>query len=162
MAKLAIPTREVAFYNRHGQRIWQDGRGLDAGYPFAQYSVHRGEMHLMLTGSLRTAGRRRVITGQRLERFEQDDDAVRATFSARDGTQSTAPPTCCWPPAASIQRAPTVLSGRRAARWSRLILYRGVTRSAVPVGPHDGADGQQGAEIVCYPIRGRPSTRVRR
>jgi len=155
MAQLAIPTREVAFYNRHGQRIWQDGRGLDAGYPFPQYSVHRGEMHLMLYRiACARLGADRVITGQRLERFDQDDGAVRATFSARDGTRSTRT-------ADVLLAADGIHSAARRQcypdeglpRWSRLVLYRGVTRSAQFLSGRTMVQmGSKAQKFVCYPI----------
>ena len=165
MAQLAIPTREVAFYNRHGQRIWQDGRGLDAGYPFPQYSVHRGEMHLMLYRiACARLGADRVITGQRLERFDQDDGAVRATFSARDGTRSTRT-------ADVLLAADGIHSAARRQcypdeglpRWSRLVLYRGVTRSAQFLSGRTMVQmGSKAQKFVCYPISRPRTTRARR
>ncbi|HQD84445.1 MAG TPA: FAD-dependent monooxygenase, partial [Quisquiliibacterium sp.] len=141
--------------HRHGQRIWQDGRGLDAGYPFPQYSVHRGEMHLMLYRiACARLGADRVITGQRLERFEQDDGAVRATFSARDGTRSTRT-------ADVLLAADGIHSAARRQcypdeglpRWSRLILYRGVTRSAQFLSGRTMVQmGSKAQKFVCYPI----------
>ncbi len=155
LARLAIPTLEVAFYNRHGQRIWQDGRGLEAGYPFPQYSVHRGELHMLL---YRTAcerlGSARVLTGLRLDRFEQDGRAVGATFAARDGTRKTKS-------ADVLLAADGIHSAARrqlypdegAPRWSRLILYRGVTRSRPFLSGRTMVQmGSKAQKFVCYPI----------
>src|SRR5205809_162835 len=40
----AVRTGELAYYNRHGQRIWVEPRGLAAGYRWPQLSIHRGEL----------------------------------------------------------------------------------------------------------------------
>ncbi|MEN9315001.1 MAG: hypothetical protein RIS35_1394 [Pseudomonadota bacterium] len=155
MARLAIPTREVAFYNKHGQRIWSDGRGLDAGYPFPQYSIHRGEMHLMLYRiACERLGEERVRTGLRLEEFGQDDASVTATFSARDGSRVTRT-------ADVLLAADGIHSAARRQtypdeglpRWSRLILYRGVTRSRqFLTGRTMVQMGSKAQKFVCYPI----------
>ena len=155
LAALAIPTREVAFYTRHGQRIWQDGRGLEAGYPFPQYSVHRGELHMLLyRAACERLGEARVRTGQRLTGFEQDADGISATFTARDGTRTT-------------RRADVLLAAdgihsaaRRqfhpdegVPRWNRLLLYRGVTRSRPFLSGRTMVQmGSKAQKFVCYPI----------
>src|SRR4051812_12530820 len=43
-----IETAELAFFNRHGQAIWREPRGLAAGYDYPQVSIHRGELHMLL------------------------------------------------------------------------------------------------------------------
>src|SRR5262245_10576176 len=41
---VGIPTAELAYYSRHGQRIWSEPRGLSAGYRWPQFSIHRGAL----------------------------------------------------------------------------------------------------------------------
>ena len=43
-----IRTAEVCYFNRHGQRIWSEPRGLRAGYRVPQFSIHRGELQMLL------------------------------------------------------------------------------------------------------------------
>ena len=43
-----IRTAEVCYFNRHGQRIWSEPRGLGAGYRVPQFSIHRGELQMLL------------------------------------------------------------------------------------------------------------------
>ena len=45
LASAGILTAELAFYNRHGQRIWTEPRGRDAGYRWPQISISRGKLH---------------------------------------------------------------------------------------------------------------------
>ncbi len=155
LAALAIPTREVAFYTRHGQRIWADGRGLDAGYPHPQYSVHRGELHMMLyRAACERLGEARVRTGLRLSGFTQDEHGVSATFNTRDGARLTRQ-------ADVLLAADGIHSAARrqfhpdegAPRWNRLLLYRGVTRSRPFLSGRTMVQmGSKAQKFVCYPI----------
>jgi 2-polyprenyl-6-methoxyphenol hydroxylase-like FAD-dependent oxidoreductase len=155
LAALAIPTREVAFYTRHGQRIWADGRGLDAGYPYPQYSVHRGELHMLLyRAACERLGEARVRTGLRLSGFAQDEHGVSATFNARDGSRLTRQ-------ADVLLAADGIHSAARrqfhpdegAPRWNRLLLYRGVTRSRPFLSGRTMVQmGSKAQKFVCYPI----------
>ena len=45
---LGIETAELAYFNKHGQAIWREPRGLAGGYDYPQISIHRGELHFML------------------------------------------------------------------------------------------------------------------
>ncbi|RPI10052.1 MAG: flavin-dependent oxidoreductase, partial [Actinobacteria bacterium] len=44
LAATAIPTAALVFFNRHGQRVFSEDRGVAAGYHWPQYSIHRGEL----------------------------------------------------------------------------------------------------------------------
>ena len=44
LSSVGIPTAELVFYSKHGQRIWAEARGIAAGYNWPQFSVHRGEL----------------------------------------------------------------------------------------------------------------------
>jgi 5-methylphenazine-1-carboxylate 1-monooxygenase len=80
----AIETAELVYVNKLGQRIWGEPRGLAAGYPVPQFSIHRGELQLLLLrAARRTLGASAVITGSRLESFEPRATGVRCTFADR-------------------------------------------------------------------------------
>ena len=82
----AIQTAEMIYVNKFGQRIMQEPRGMAAGYPLPQYSIHRGELHRVLYQAvLAELGESAVHTGHTLQRFEQDADGVTAHFVDRDG-----------------------------------------------------------------------------
>ncbi|MGX5696022.1 flavin-dependent oxidoreductase [Agromyces soli] len=48
VASIGVPPSRLSYYNRFGQPIWSEPRGLDAGYRWPQLSVHRGEFQLLL------------------------------------------------------------------------------------------------------------------
>ena len=40
---VAIRTSELFYLTRHGQQVWHEKRGLDAGHDVPQFSIHRGD-----------------------------------------------------------------------------------------------------------------------
>ncbi len=40
----SIRTKELAYFSKHGKPIWTEPRGLEAGYKWPQFSIHRGEL----------------------------------------------------------------------------------------------------------------------
>lgn len=48
LAAIGVPTADLTFLTPRGQRIWSEPRGLDAGYRWPQYSIHRGRLQMML------------------------------------------------------------------------------------------------------------------
>lgn len=86
----AIRTKELAYYNKFGQLIWQEARGIDAGYNWPQYSIHRGRLQgILLHEVKRVLGEHAVHTGMRLEHVEQRGDKVLASFANRRKGEQT-------------------------------------------------------------------------
>ncbi len=52
LAAAGILTKELAFYNKHGQLIWTEPRGRAAGYRWPQISISRGELHKILLAAI--------------------------------------------------------------------------------------------------------------
>ncbi len=79
--KIAIRTRAMNYYNRHGKLVISAPCGEYAGYRWPQYSIHRGELQLMLRDAfVSTAGSDRVVCNHRLADFAQTSSLVMATF----------------------------------------------------------------------------------
>lgn len=85
----AIRTKELAYYNKFGQLIWKEARGLDADYRWPQYSIHRGRLQgILLNEVKRVLGEHSIHTGMHFSRVEQHNDKVQASFINRnDGEQ---------------------------------------------------------------------------
>lgn len=80
----AVRTKELAYYNKYGQIIWQEDRGLDAGYHWPQYSIHRGKLQgILLQEVKRVIGADNLYTGHHLSHVEQKDSKVHAFFTDR-------------------------------------------------------------------------------
>src|SRR5215211_271213 len=82
--RAGIRTRELILMNRFGQVVWQELRGLDAGYDLPQISIHRGTLHRILYRAvLERLGAGRVHTGHRLVGVEERGQGVLARFERR-------------------------------------------------------------------------------
>lgn len=72
--KIGIKTQAFGLYSKKGLHIWTEPRGMEAGYNWPQYSVHRGELHMMLYNEvIRRAGADVVETGWRATGFDNED-----------------------------------------------------------------------------------------
>ncbi len=49
---IAIRTGALHYYNKLGQLVWAEPRGIDAGYQYPQHSIHRGRLQTLLRGNL--------------------------------------------------------------------------------------------------------------
>jgi 2-polyprenyl-6-methoxyphenol hydroxylase-like FAD-dependent oxidoreductase len=81
-----VRTAEVAYYNRHGQHIWSEPRGVDAGYAVPQFSIHRGRLQMLLFDAVRERlGAGAIEAG--VEAVSVAPDAGRVTLRSRlDGS----------------------------------------------------------------------------
>lgn len=164
LAEIGVQTAALNYYNRHGQQIWHEPRGLAAGYPVPQYSVHRGEFQMALyQAAVERLGAHRIHTGLALESVTRagstlmDPTGEPAVFTLRRRSDDTL-----------VEASADVLVGadgihsavRRsfyptgdAPRFSRRLLWRGVTDAAPYL---DGRTmfmaGHQDQKFVCYPI----------
>lgn len=154
LEELGVATRELAYYNRHGQRIWQEPRGRFAGYPVPQISMHRGRLQMALLHELEARiGSERVHTGHRLIEADSGNPA-RAVFVREDG--------------ARVEVESDVLIGAEGIhstlrnlrypdeglpRYGGRILWRAVTRSRpFLTGASMIMAGYQDCKFVAYPL----------
>lgn len=80
--QIAIRTKAMNYYNHEGKLVISQPCGLHAGYNWPQWSVHRGELHMLLLNTFQQrAGADKVITGARITGFtEQGGTSVIAHF----------------------------------------------------------------------------------
>ena len=83
LARTGLATRALAYFNKHGQLIRNEPRGVAAGYRWPQYSIHRGALQaLLLRAARQRIGPGNVRCGLRLTDVAQDADRV--TVRVRD------------------------------------------------------------------------------
>jgi 2-polyprenyl-6-methoxyphenol hydroxylase-like FAD-dependent oxidoreductase len=81
LKSVAVETSTLGYYNRFGQLIWSEPRGLAAGYNWPQYSIDRGDLHMILLGAVKARlGEKCVFTGHKFISFEQLGGEVVANF----------------------------------------------------------------------------------
>ena len=155
LAETGYATGELALYNKHGQRIWAERRGLDAGYRWPQFSIHRGRLLGVLHRAvLERIGAARLHTGCRVVAAtesatvhlagEINGDVSGDVLVAADGVHS-AIRSQLYP-----HEGPRCGTARRCGAPSRT--------AAVPHRPHDGRGRPLGRSCRGYPISARPST----
>jgi 5-methylphenazine-1-carboxylate 1-monooxygenase len=156
---VAVTTREITYFNRFGQLIYQEPSGKFGGYEWPQFSIHRGDLQMVLHRAfVERAGANRVITSHRCTRVNQNRDGATAFFE-NPVTKEMLPP----------QRGDIVVScegvhsvirkqfypNEGPPRYSGINMWRGVTRwkpfltgaSMVRVG------WLNTAKVLIYPIR---------
>ena len=132
LAKVAIATTDATFFNRFGQLIYQEPLGLAAGYEHPQFSIHRGDLQMVLLEAfLARAGRDRLVTHSHCIAVEQDESGVSVVFS--DGLSATARRTVRGRVAIACDGINSALRkqffpGEGDPRYSGVNMWRGVTR----------------------------------
>ncbi|MET7995750.1 flavin-dependent oxidoreductase [Amycolatopsis sp. NPDC005232] len=81
LSAVAIETENSLYFNRFGQRIYTEKTGRTAGYPWPQFSIHRGDLHDILVRAVRDRlGPDRLLTGRRCVAVSQDATGATAEF----------------------------------------------------------------------------------
>src|SRR5216684_7093533 len=82
LARVAIQTQDATFFNRFGQLIYREPLGRAAGYEHPQFSIHRGDLQMVLLDAFRSrAGHDRLSTNHHCIAVEQDETGVSVHFS---------------------------------------------------------------------------------
>ncbi len=69
---VGVPAREWALVGLNGRDVYSEARGLDAGYNWPQYAVHRGQLQMLLYGTLvERAGNGSVLLGAKVEGYSK-------------------------------------------------------------------------------------------
>ncbi len=155
-----IATAKQAHFDRHGNFIWSEPRGRGLGYAWPQYSIHRGELQMILLAAVRERlGDKAVRTATAVTGFTERDGAVEVLLSCRpNGT--LVPVT-----ADVLIGADGLYSAVRAQlhpdepppRWGGVMMWRGVTEgppflsgSSIAI-----AGSTTSVKFVAYPIARR-------
>jgi 5-methylphenazine-1-carboxylate 1-monooxygenase len=81
LAAVGVRTQELVYVTPHGQEVWREPRGQFAGYPWPQFSIHRGSLQLLLRDAvLARLGTEAIVTDHELVSFSQTEQAVTAQF----------------------------------------------------------------------------------
>jgi len=124
-----IATSEQAHFDRFGSLIWSEPRGRGLGYAWPQYSIHRGELQMMLLAAVRDRlGEETVRTATAVTGFTERDGAVEVLLSDRRNEAAyslTADVLVGADGLYSAVRA-QLHSEEPPPRWSGVMLWRGI------------------------------------
>lgn len=82
LARRAVETREMSYYNRYGQFIFSEPRGRFAGYAWPQFSIHRGALHEVLVDAVcARLGSDAISMNRKCVGVEQDAAGATAHFA---------------------------------------------------------------------------------
>jgi 2-polyprenyl-6-methoxyphenol hydroxylase-like FAD-dependent oxidoreductase len=150
LAEVAVAPTSISYYDSEGKLLFREPRGIDGGYGYPQYSVHRGQVQMLLLSALRERlGPNAVRTGAAVHSFAEAGGRLRVHTSAGDFT------------ADALVGADGIHSAVRAQLHSQAdpLLWSGVRmfRGAAPGELLDGhtmviVKAPDGVDLVTYPI----------
>jgi 5-methylphenazine-1-carboxylate 1-monooxygenase len=156
-----VRTRELAFFSKHGKPIWSEPRGIEAGYRWPQFSIHRGTLQqILLDAVTERLGPANILTNHHLSGWSETSGGIRADFidkatgtpaGSHDGTLLIAADGIHSAIREKLhpQEGPPIWNGR--------ILWRGITESdAFLSGRTMIMAGHEILKFVCYPISKEP------
>jgi 2-polyprenyl-6-methoxyphenol hydroxylase-like FAD-dependent oxidoreductase len=152
--RIAIRSAHLRFLTRRGQGVWDEPRGMAAGYDVPQFFIHRGRLHGVLHEALRRRAPGALRLDRRLTDYSQSGGRVTARFVDKDGRGHVAEGDVLIG-ADGIHSAVRrqMLPDEGAPRWSGLMLWRGaVERPAFLDGATVMILGGVDAKFVVYPI----------
>jgi len=154
--QVGLPALEWALVGMNGQDIYSETRGLEAGYKWPQYAMHRGQFHMLLYRKLiERAGADSIRLGARVTGYEHNNDGtVTTTTETADGLTQRENGTL-------LVGADGIHSAVRAQmhadqppiHWGGAVMWRGTTRARpIRTGSSFIGLGTHRQRMVIYPI----------
>jgi 2-polyprenyl-6-methoxyphenol hydroxylase-like FAD-dependent oxidoreductase len=153
--RIGIQAKEWALVWLNGNDVYSETRGLLAGYKWPQYSVHRGQLQMLLyETAVERLGPQAIRTGMEVVGYRNTEGGVTVRTRSRDGVE-------CETSGSLLIGADGINSAVRAQmhpdqppiQWGGAIMWRGTT-PGTPI--RSGASfvglGTHRHRIVFYPI----------
>ncbi len=158
LERAGVRCERLGYYNKHGQAIWSEPRGLAAGYRWPQISIHRGELQdILLRAAMQRIGHERFTFGAHASRIELLPGGARLHCDARGSGEHDLAFTAKVVIAAdgihsALRRS--LYPDEGSPRWNGAVMWRGVAHGpAVEDGHTMIMAGHTRQKFVCYPIR---------
>lgn len=156
-----VRTKELAYFSKHGKPIWSEPRGLEAGYNWPQFSIHRGILQqILLETAIERLGAENIRTSHHLAGWQETANGVRAEFIDKvSGRAAGAYDGVLLIAADGIHSAirEKLYPDEGPPIWNGRILWRGITAgNAFLSGRTMIMAGHEVLKFVCYPISKEP------
>ena len=152
---IGLQTREWCLVGLNGKDVYSEPRGIEAGCQWPQYSVHRGELQMLLYQQVLTRmGAGVVQTGHRVTAYQNTETGVSALITTSDGQEKQVE-------GALLIAADGIHSAVRAQmfpdqppiHWGGAVMWRGTTRAKpIRTGASFVGLGTHHHRVVFYPI----------
>jgi 2-polyprenyl-6-methoxyphenol hydroxylase-like FAD-dependent oxidoreductase len=158
-----VRTRELAYFSKQGLPIWSEPRGLEAGYRWPQFSIHRGTLQTILLNAVRERlGDGAIRASHHASGWSETDEDLTVSFIDRvAGQEQAAHSGTLLIAADGIHSAirGTLYPNEGPPIWNGRILWRGITKAkAFLSGRTMIMAGHQVLKFVCYPISSQPDS----
>lgn len=153
-----VAPERLSYFTKRGESIWEEARGVAAGYSWPQLSIHRGTLQRILLDACRERmGNDRIHTGCHFDAVDERDDAVVARFRRRGAVD----PDDLAVEGAVLVAADGIHSAMRSVRypdegppkWNGAMMWRGVTDAPPVLGGRTMVwAGHPDQKFIAYPI----------
>ena len=155
LESIGVKTRELSFFTKTGLEIWSEPRGLDAGYFYPQFSVHRGYLQLLLYNTLiERCGEEVVQLGSSVTHCLTVNRKVQVSLVDTSGKRKTIEGSICIGADginSSLRKQLYPLEGPPS--WKGITLWRGTSiTKPFRSGATMAMIGHASQRIVAYPI----------
>ncbi|MDT5106367.1 MAG: 5-methylphenazine-carboxylate 1-monooxygenase [Mycobacterium sp.] len=153
LARTAAEPIAISFFDEDGRLLFSEPRGIAGGYAWPQYSVHRGELQMLLLSAVRDRlGPDAVRTGASLTGFDASPRGVVAHTAAGDITADVLVGADGIHSAVRRQLHPEP----DPLMWSGVQMYRGAAGMPAFLDGRTVAivKGADGIDLITYPIGG--------
>ncbi|NDR56333.1 flavin-dependent oxidoreductase [Aliiruegeria sabulilitoris] len=153
---VGVPAKEWALVGLNGNDIYSEPRGLEAGYNWPQYAVHRGRFHMLLHRKLiERCGDDAVRLGSRVAGYRNNPGGtVACLITLADGSRTEEHGKLLIG-ADGIHSAirAQMHPGQPPIHWGGAVMWRGTTRApAIRTGSSFVGLGTHRHRMVIYPI----------
>jgi len=151
--EIGVRTKELVYFSKTGKKIWDEPRGVYAGYKWPQYSLHRGELQMLLYRRLIELGYKVQLNSSVTRVLSMSDSEVTVEVVSPEGTETVSGQVLV-----AADGIHSVLRKRLAPHegdpvWNGAVLWRGTSLAR----PFLGGDtiayaGHASQKFVTYPI----------
>ncbi|WP_323771277.1 flavin-dependent oxidoreductase [Antarctobacter sp.] len=151
---VGLPAREWALVGLNGADIHAEPRGLEAGYHWPQYAVHRGRFHMMLYQEvLDRLGPDAIRTGCRVTGYDQTEQGVTVHVESASGPFTETADLLIGAEGIHSATRAQMFPDQPPIHWGGALMWRGTTRARpIRTGSSFVGLGTHKHRMVIYPI----------
>ncbi len=161
--RVGLRTEKTTYFNNRGQEVWSEPRGIEAGYLYPQYSIHRGGLQMMLHETLlERCGPGAILAGAKVSEWSETSNGLEVVLTDRqygyelDRLRGSVLVAC---DGVNSHTREVLFPEAGKPNWRRTMMWRGVTHGPRFLGGRTMTiSGRMGKKFVAYPIADRGKT----